>query len=231
MLDDWQRRQPILVCTGTSRPHRVGLSTSQSHSERVVGRALRLSNGAASRQGAVKPTVRTGAPAPPAALAPVPAYERPYFLTGVHLALSTGAARPRPRGGYGAVPGGGRGPGGVGAMAESDWDTVTVLRKKGPSAAQAKSKQVSAGSGGARERGREGGGPGRGVVEATAPSGAARAALTAHLRSFPRRSWRPSGAGRTWRPLRSVGIPRGGLGLVWGGCFSGERRHEAAPPG
>lgn len=117
------------------------------------------------------------------------------------------------------MPGGGRGPGGVGAMAESDWDTVTVLRKKGPSAAQAKSKQVSGGSGGARERGREGGGPGRGVVEAAAPSGAARATLTAHLRSFPRRSWRPSGAGRTWRPLRSVGIPRGGLGLIWGGCL------------
>lgn len=105
------------------------------------------------------------------------------------------------------MPGGGRGPGGVGAMAESDWDTVTVLRKKGPSAAQAKSKQVSGGSGRGRVWGRAGGGPGLGVVEATAPNSAA---LTAHLRSFPRRSWRPSGAARMWRPPRSVGIPRGG---------------------
>lgn len=122
------------------------------------------------------------------------------------------------------MPGGGRGPGGVGAMAESDWDTVTVLRKKGPSAAQAKSKQVSRGRGG----GRAGGGPGLGVVEAAAPSSAV---LTAHLRSFPRRSWRPSGAGRTWKLPRSVGIPRCGgswpvLGRLPGVGRGGRRRQR-----
>lgn len=96
-------------------------------------------------------------------------------------------------------------------MAESDWDTVTVLRKKGPSAAQAKSKQVSVGSAAGPGAG---GGPGLGVVEAAAPSSPV---LTARLRFFPRRSWRPSGAGRTWKLPRSVGIPRGS-GPVWGGC-------------
>lgn len=50
-----------------------------------------------SRLGAVKPTVHAGTTAPPAALAPVPAYERPSFLMGVRLALSAGAARTRLR--------------------------------------------------------------------------------------------------------------------------------------
>lgn len=90
---------------------------------------------------------------PPAAIAPLPANERPPFLKGVRAALSAGTAAGPASGGaaLGLCPlSGGRGPGrrrtaagGVGAMAESDWDTVTVLRKKGPSAAQAKSKQVS----------------------------------------------------------------------------------------
>lgn len=89
-------------------------------------------------------------------------------------------------------------------MAESDWDTVTVLRKKGPSAAQAKSKQVSGGSGGDSGGDSGGAGPGLGVLEAAAPSSPP---LTAHLWLSPlRRSWRRSGAGRTWRPPRSVGI-------------------------
>lgn len=102
-------------------------------------------------------------------------------------------------------------------MAESDWDTVTVLRKKGPSAAQAKSKQVGAGSGGNRVRGRAGGrGPGLRPQQ-----------RRAHLRSFPRRSWRPSGAARTWRPPRSVGIPV----RCEAGARGGERGREAAPPG
>uniref|UniRef100_A0A8B9NEB9 Endothelial differentiation related factor 1 n=1 Tax=Accipiter nisus TaxID=211598 RepID=A0A8B9NEB9_9AVES len=90
--------------------------------------------------------------APPAAIAPLPANERPPFLKGVRAALSAGTVAGPASGGaaLGLCPlSGGRGPGrrcaaagGVGAMAESDWDTVTVLRKKGPSAAQAKSKQA-----------------------------------------------------------------------------------------
>lgn len=184
---------------------------------RLIGRALRLSNGAASRLGAFRPTVHAGTSAPPAALAPVLAYQRPFFLTGVRLALSAGGTATPPGGGRWAEPGGGRGPGGVAAMAESDWDTVTVLRKKGPSAAQAKSKQVGAGSGGNRVRGRAGGrGPGLRPQQ-----------RRAHLRSFPRRSWRPSGAARTWRPPRSVGIPV----RCEAGARGGERGREAAPPG
>lgn len=199
---------------------RLACAPANRIASKLIGRALRLSNGAASRLGAFRPTVHAGTSAPASALAPALAYQRPFFLTGVRLALSAGDTATPPGGGRWAEPGGGRGPGGVAAMAESDWDTVTVLRKKGPSAAQAKSKQVGAGSGG------PGCAAGRaGVGQASAPNSAA---LT-----FPLSPGDLGGpAARRGRgDLQEVWVSRGIPVRCEAGARGGERGREAAPPG
>ncbi|KAL2297916.1 hypothetical protein Nmel_016871 [Mimus melanotis] len=118
-------------------------------------------------------------------------------------------------------------------MAESDWDTVTVLRKKGPSAAQAKSKQVSGGNGGGRVRGREGGGPGLGVVEAAAPSSAARRAHRAPS-LFLQAILAAQRRGEDVETSKKCGYPAGrgrsGLGRLPGMVRGGRRRHRPAEP-